>query len=151
MNNENKHDDKYAIAEIGNGSDPFYLAKPYYRTPNYNSLFVDNAFKPELGDILICDKYLHNIREDISELVEDTFICIDIDESDKYKLTSLIDTYACDQDMYGKFINSDELKHLEKYANLVLNDIEIKNTIRLYQILKDQRDRIVAKCKGEFE
>ena len=110
-----------------------------------------NTFKPEFSDIFICDKYLHNIKEDISELVEDTFMCSDIGEGDKYKLIALIDTYTCDQNMYNLFINSDELKHLEKFVNLVLNDSEIKNTIRLYQIIKDQRDRIVAKYKGELE
>ena len=109
-----------------------------------------DTFKPKLSDIFICDKYLHNIREDISELVEDTYMCLDIAEGDMYKLISLIDTYTCDQNMYNLFINSDELKHLEKSVNLVLNDSEIKNTIRLYQIIKDQRDRIVKGYKDEY-
>lgn len=122
---------------------------------NYNYAITkmgDDSFKPKLSDIFICDKYLHNIRDDIAELVEDTYMYIDIAEGDMYKLISLIDTYTCDQDMYNLFINSDELKHLKKSVNLVLNDDEIKNIIRVYQILKDQRERIVAKYKeGELE
>lgn len=102
-----------------------------------------DIFKPELNDIFICDTYLHNIRDDISELVKDTFMCIDIAEGDRYKLISLIDLYVCDRIMYNVCIKSDELKHLEKSVNLVLNDSEIKNSIRLYQIIKDQRGRIV--------
>lgn len=109
-----------------------------------------DIFKPKLSDIFICDKYLGNIREDISELVEDTFMCSDIGEGDMYKLIALIDTYTCDQNMYNLFINSDELKHLKKFVNLVLNDSEIKNTIRLYQIIKDQRDRIVKGYNEEY-
>lgn len=113
-----------------------------YTTPDSIFLRFD-SFTPTLNDIFICDKYLHNIRDDISELVKDTFMCIDIAEDDRYKLISLIDLYVCDRIMYNICIKSDELKHLEKSVNLVLNDSEIKNTIRLYQIIKDQRGRIV--------
>lgn len=141
MKMNNKENDNIKISDEVNPK----VDEQNYTTPDSMSLWFD-SFTPTLSDIFICDKYLHNIRDDISELVKDIFMCIDIAEGDMYKLISLIDLYVCDRIMYKVCIKSDELKHLEKSVNLVLNDSEIKNTIRLYQILKDQRGRIVKEA-----
>lgn len=148
----NNKNDKHSTTKI-NGINEYLIPDENHTIPDkYKALVEASSFKPKLSDVFICDKYLHNLREDISDIVEDAYMCIDITEGDMYKLISLIDTYTCDQDMYNLFINSDELKHLKKSVNLVLNDDEIKNTIRVYQILKDQRERIVAMYKeGELE
>lgn len=114
-----------------------------YRIPD--TIFVE-SFNPTLSDIFICDKYLRNIRDDISELVEDSSLNLDIEEGDMYILTSLVDLYVRDRIMYNVCKNSDEFKHFKKCVNSVLNDIEIKNAIRIYQMLKEQRGLIVKEA-----
>ena len=132
-NNEN---DNIKISDEGNSK----VDEQNYTTPD--TIFVE-SFTPTLNDIFICDKYLRNIRDDISELVEDSSSNLDIEEGDMYILTSLVDLYVRDRIMYNVCMNSDEFKHLKKCVNSVLNDIEIKNAIRIYQMLKEQRGLIV--------
>ena len=123
--------------KIGDGVNSKVAEQNYYRTiiDEYKALVDNSSFEIDLSDVFICDEYLRRIRDEISGIVKGNFMYVDITSIDEPKLIALIDMYVCDQDMYDKFINSDDLGRLKKAANTMLSNDKIKRAMRAIRVV----------------